>query len=430
MTDPSRRPPHRTRAGIVVAASLACWSCGRRDGPEPARSDPSQKDGRNPDAERVVRTCLEAARTGFEVRTRESGRRAFFACAQIYLEPSCRHSLELTTDPLQRAGHVSDACRAAYCPILPDPSPGCFLDGKLDVVQSALLERQIRAFELGGERAQRLGAGLLALFHQEDERLQRELPRPPPACDNARDGGLALEVRKEGVWVGSTLGERSFVARCGGEIDGASVAAGLQALAHGTLAGRTDVEVAAPGGVRYQDLVTAMDSAIRAGFPDVLLQQPAERRVVFPRKPRPAELAARRCGENAPLRRDAERAPCLVPSASAATPPPSNIDPQDLFRQQAITLPRDILRDAPVVVVTRDEVTIAGRRVAGVEEMARGDASAYDALVRELRSSPARPPANVVILQADETTDMAVVNQVVRATNADGRTILFAVKNK
>jgi hypothetical protein len=76
--------------------------------------------------------------------------------------------------------------------------------------------------------------------------------------------------------VGSTLGERRFVARRDGEIDGAGVAAALASLAHGALAGRRDVEVAAVGGLRYQDLVTTMDVAIKAGFDDPGLTDPHE----------------------------------------------------------------------------------------------------------------------------------------------------------
>jgi hypothetical protein len=404
------RVMHARMAASVTPLAIAVACANGHDAATPRRQSWTPG-GRNPDAERVVTDCLGAAKAGFEIRTPDASRRALATCARIYLEPGCRRSLAETTDPFQIAGHVSEACREAYCPILPLPPPGCFLPGKLDLMQSALLDANIRVFELGGERAQRLQLGLLELFHDDSARSVAPQPHPKPRCDAKRDGVLSIEVRGDGVWVGSTRGERRFVARCQGEIDGAGVAASLEAVARDAFAGRTDVEVAAVGGLSYQDLITAMDFAIKAGFPDVGLTEPDSLTVRFPLQPRDADRVAAWCGQPAPLRADSSPSPCTSGDSSK---------PQ---------LTHDDLARTPIVVITQTEITIAGGRITTPEMLASGDRRAAEALAKAMQAA-APVQSGFVIVQGDAGTDTAIINAVVRAAKDAGCSPLFAVKNR
>ena len=143
---------------------------------------------------------------------------------------------------------------------------------------------------------------------------------------------------------------------------------------------------------------------------------------------------------------------------------------QLLQAQKGLELPiaesRDTLQQAPVIIVTRSEITYQGQLVATTESVLRDDSPTFkiDALYERLdaaakkikedvglgRGMPKdllkaceeakqglRPqpgkicPDGLAILQADESTDVRLINKIVNTAKAAGfDNLLFAVKNK
>ena len=128
-------------------------------------------------------------------------------------------------------------------------------------------------------------------------------------------------------------------------------------------------------------------------------------------------------------------------------------------------LAHDTLQQAPVIIVTKTEITYQGQLVATVDSVMRDDSPTYkiDALferleaaarkIREeviygrqakdllkscedakqnIRPLPGRIcPDGLAILQADESTDGQLINKIVNTAKAAGfDNLLFAVKNK
>src|SRR4051794_32683256 len=142
---------------------------------------------------------------------------------------------------------------------------------------------------------------------------------------------------------------------------------------------------------------------------------------------------------------------------------------QLLQAQKGLELPvaqsRDTLQQAPVIIVTKSEITYQGQLVATVESVLRDDSPTFkidalferlDADAKKIRESVAmgrqpkdltkacedakqniRPapgkicPDGLAILQADESTDARLINKIVNTAKAAGfDNLLFAVKNK
>lgn len=142
---------------------------------------------------------------------------------------------------------------------------------------------------------------------------------------------------------------------------------------------------------------------------------------------------------------------------------------QLLQAQKGLELPmaesRDTLQLAPVIQVTKSEIVYQGQLVATVESVLRDDSPTFkiDALFERLdaaskkikeevglgklpkdlakaceeakqniRPQPGRIcPDGLAILQADETTDVRLINKIVNTAKAAGfDNLLFAVKNK
>jgi biopolymer transport protein ExbD len=128
-------------------------------------------------------------------------------------------------------------------------------------------------------------------------------------------------------------------------------------------------------------------------------------------------------------------------------------------------LAHDTLQQAPVIIVTKSEITYQGQLVATVDSVMRDDSPTYkiDALferleaaarkIREeviygrqakdllkscedakqnIRPAPGKIcPDGLAILQADESTDGQLINKIVNTAKAAGfDNLLFAVKNK
>jgi biopolymer transport protein ExbD len=146
-----------------------------------------------------------------------------------------------------------------------------------------------------------------------------------------------------------------------------------------------------------------------------------------------------------------------------------------LQAQKGLELPiaanNSVLQQAPVIIVTKSEITYQGRMIATVESVLRDDSPTFkiDALFESLKAASdkiktdvaesasgisnrvpkdlvkacdeakqgIRPqagkicPDGLAILQADETTDVRLINKIVNTAKAAGfDNLLFAVKNK
>ena len=140
-----------------------------------------------------------------------------------------------------------------------------------------------------------------------------------------------------------------------------------------------------------------------------------------------------------------------------------------LQAQKGLDLPiaqaHDTLQQAPVIIVTKSEITYQGQLVATIESVLRDDSPTFkiDALFERLEAasrkikedvalghepkdlikacedakSNIRPqpgkicPDGLAILQADESTDARLINKIVNTAKAAGfDNLLFAVKNK
>jgi len=142
---------------------------------------------------------------------------------------------------------------------------------------------------------------------------------------------------------------------------------------------------------------------------------------------------------------------------------------QLLQAQKGLELPiataRETLQQAPVIIVTKSEITYQGQLVATVESVLRDDSPTFkidalferlDAAAKRIKEDVAmgrqpkdlikacedaksniRPapgkicPDGLAILQADESTDARLINKIVNTAKAAGfDNLLFAVKNK
>lgn len=142
---------------------------------------------------------------------------------------------------------------------------------------------------------------------------------------------------------------------------------------------------------------------------------------------------------------------------------------QLLQAQKGLDLPiaqaRETLQQAPVIIVTKSEITYQGQLVATVDSVLRDDSPTFkidalferlDAAAKKIKEDVAmgrqpkdlikacedaksniRPapgkicPDGLAILQADESTDARLINKIVNTAKAAGfDNLLFAVKNK
>jgi biopolymer transport protein ExbD len=142
---------------------------------------------------------------------------------------------------------------------------------------------------------------------------------------------------------------------------------------------------------------------------------------------------------------------------------------QLLQAQKGLELPiakaRETLQQAPVIIVTKSEITYQGQLVATVDSVLRDDSPTFkidalferlDAAAKKIKEDVAmgrepkdliraceeaksniRPapgkicPDGLAILQADEATDARLINKIVNTAKAAGfDNLLFAVKNK
>lgn len=140
-----------------------------------------------------------------------------------------------------------------------------------------------------------------------------------------------------------------------------------------------------------------------------------------------------------------------------------------LQAQKGLTLPvarnSTVLQQAPVIIVTKTDITYQGQTIATVESVLRDDSPTFkidalferlDAAAKKIKEEVAlgklpkdltkaceeakqgiRPvpgkvcPDGLAILQADDSTDVRLINKIVNTAKAAGfDNLLFAVQNK
>jgi biopolymer transport protein ExbD len=231
-------------------------------------------------------------------------------------------------------------------------------------------------------------------------------------CTTAPEVTIAIHVVARGAWVGASTGARCFVPRKDAAIDPAALDTELQTLVSSLPAdcSRT-VAIAGDPGVSYQDVVTTMDHAMKAGLTDVALSDP----------------------KGLPLRFDdstarEQKAPHCTAPATPAKPAPAASKPIASGSGAALAAPaKPDLAAAPVVLITQTELSLAGKKIADVKSIVHGS-GAIKALVTALHGL-ATKDQHVLILQADSATDAGVVNRVILSGRQAGfDDVLFAVK--
>ena len=105
---------------------------------------------------------------------------------------------------------------------------------------------------------------------------EKQLNETPPI-------NISILVAQDATWVGLTTGERQQFKKNGEDHDWEGIQKALSEYKNnsGFFKERQDIEVAAEDGVNYQAIITAMDSAITNGFPDVGFVDPNSLSVKF-----------------------------------------------------------------------------------------------------------------------------------------------------
>jgi biopolymer transport protein ExbD len=193
---------------------------------------------------------------------------------------------------------------------------------------------------------------------------------PPPCAE------LHLDVTASEITVRRETTQT--LARAAGKLDQDALRAMLGGLATTCRGGAT---LTGADDVPYRDLISVMDVAVAAGFPDVGVDVPEAA------LPAPADRA--------------DRAP--LPSATESLP------------------------SAPVIAVTREAVLLAGQELARLPADVTGPVAAA---LAKVRPADAKQPG-LAILQADERTPMRTIKQIIVGGRKAGfDNLLFAVKRR
>jgi biopolymer transport protein ExbD len=213
----------------------------------------------------------------------------------------------------------------------------------------------------------------------------------------------AGRIVAHGEWLAITGGARCFAPNKDGKPDPDVLGAGLQALAAALPTDCTrSIQLAADSDTSYQNVVTTMDLAIKAGLADVQLTDPSGLSV--------------KIDDSDALERKARH--CAAPAAPAAPAPVTTTSPN-----------KDAMKDAPVLVITPTDVSVDGTSVGAVKTLAKGK-GVIPALTKALAAHKGGDK-HTVIVQADVSSSVALINRVIATTKQAGYdNVLFAVKNK
>lgn len=224
----------------------------------------------------------------------------------------------------------------------------------------------------------------------------------------------AVAITARGVWLGIPGGAPCFVPRVRAALAAARVEDELGRIASGRA-----VTIAAERGVIYQDVIVVMELASKVGLGEARLGAREDLTVDFDRAAREPRGHCSRPAPTPVQPPSPPRDPGLLPDVAALArlwagvplPPPPP--------------PRE-LRKAPVVVVTRTELSLAGRVLGDVAALtaARGHIAALEEALRQ--QPDGRPTA---IVQADAAVDAALIQRITATAAAAGfDDVLFAVK--
>jgi biopolymer transport protein ExbD len=238
-------------------------------------------------------------------------------------------------------------------------------------------------------------------------------PSDKPARTGTDDdcGFVAIYVSQEGTWLATGRDDKSrcFAPRTGKALDDRWLETQLRkAKAHPC--SPSSAEIAAAEDVPYQDMIRAMDIAVKTGFMDTGVSSPSG--LAVPLATASEKGAASEC-------------PATVITADAKAKP----DAQPAQPPGSLPSGPDRLASAPVLIVSKDKLTLKvndkSTDIATIAE-ARA-ASKLDALTKALPKTR----DGMMILQADESTPTKVINLIVETAKASGYdNLLFAVKNR
>jgi biopolymer transport protein ExbD len=226
-------------------------------------------------------------------------------------------------------------------------------------------------------------------------------------------GFVAIYIDKRGTWLATGRDAKSwcFAPRKSGTLDSDWLEAQLR-RAKDHPCGPSSTELAAADDVSYQEVVLAMDVAIKAGWMDTGVSSPTA--LAVPLATANPKGAASEC-------------PATLIAVEPSAAPPAAAPPPAAPPGQASSPNK--LASAPVLIVTKDKLTLKVKDTStDIATLAEAQAAAkLDALIKAL------PPTRdgLLILQADESTPTKVINRVVESAKVAGYdNILFAVKNR
>jgi biopolymer transport protein ExbD len=231
------------------------------------------------------------------------------------------------------------------------------------------------------------------------------LPEPKPA-DPKKPATKPVDkppsVGSDGCEVAVMVLADGHVTFDGGGVKGATRLADIDFTALKPTVGKCSASLWAEDTVTYQDVIATMDSLIKIGLIDVGLGPPGDDSTPSPRPAKP------------PPDKD-------VKSTWTVTPEGRLEVALELARQKPLDK-KARLAEAPVIIATKTEVTIAGKRVGKVD-----DAALDTAITGAL---PAHPKDGLAILQADASLRFSTIRSAVKGAKAAGYdNLLFAVKN-
>lgn len=279
-------------------------------------------------------------------------------------------------------------------------------------------------------------------------------PKPAAGGSAAPGCALAVVVDASGLSIGTPAGA-CHAARIDGKLDVVWLEAELRGL-RAALSSCSEAEVVAETGP-YHEVITTMDIAIKTGFVDVGVGDRSD-------------LHFKVAGASDPHCK-LPSLPPERPAAKTAAPPHEAplwppLSPEEVRKlEEPLPLPapttKETLQQAPVIIVTRTEITYQGQFVASVDAVAKDPKAlkpladilhtaserikhdlatggfppelvrACDDAEHGIRPMPGQIcPLGLAILQADESTDMRVINALLHTAKDTGfDNVLFAVKN-
>lgn len=240
-------------------------------------------------------------------------------------------------------------------------------------------------------------------------------------------GFVSIYITKDGTWLATGRDDkaRCFAPRkpaapsATGELDADWLELQLRKL-KATDCPPSSAELASAPDVAYRDVIATMDVSIKAGVPDVGLSEPDKLSVPLATanpKGAPSDCppAVLHLADNAPGDHSS-------PTRDHAMPPDNQGPPS--------TNTKDALASAPVLVITKDALSLSAgstkTELGSIADASKGTGN-FVALTKAL------PPTKngLLILQADASTPIAVINRVVSTAKAAGYTnVMFAVKKK